>query len=1844
MGAVRHQSTVRIVAGFASALLLAAGLTIATEAIAPTSASAAQDPTSCQGSVALTNGTFETPAIPDATYRMLAQSAVPGWSTTDSKLQIEYWSSGFQGVPSAEGRQFAELNANSASMLYQDVATTPGQTLAWSLKHRGRNGVDVMRVVIGAPSGPLVQNGPNLSDGNTAWGTHTGSYTVPAGQTTTRFGFEAVSAVGGASQGNFLDDITFGTGPCLITTKNVVNLTRGGTTAEVGDVLRYTVTTRNDGGNPALQSVSTDQLASGIDFVPGSIKIISGAGTGALTDTSGDDRGAYTTADRTVRVNLGDAGTAAVGGSIGVGASTSYTFDAKVNVSAAAGVILNEAKVAFRDNVVNQDRTSTSQETQTPVNPAADLAVTKTLDTSPLVAGRPASFTMTVTNNGPQTATGVTVTDPIPAGLTGISTTPSQGACTIAAAVSCTLADLAVGQSETIQITGTVSPSMDPGAALTNTATVSGTRTDPNPGNNTATASGTVTTVADVSVEKTFVPTTPVAGEGVTYTLTTRNAGPSDARGVTLADPLDPGTSFISASTTQGSCTGGASVDCAFGTLAPGASVTTTVVVQIASGTTAVVQNSASVTSSTSDSDPSNNVDSTSFQPEIIADLAVTKTASAAQVSAGDPIDFTITATNLGSSQAQNAMLLDRLPVGFTATSLTVTDPIGGSCTVANGTALRCIWGAFPVGATVSIVVHATVDADAPVGTLTNTAAISSPAEDPDTTNNASSVDVKVVQNADLRIAKTAPATGQPGSPFAYTLTVTNDGPSVARGATLSDTLPAEFTATGTDNAGCTVGGTVTCALGDLGPGASVTVVVSGTWGATATGTIRNTATTTSATPDSNPGNNTSSVDVALQPSADLVVTKTTSTPSMPLGGGASFRITVHNGGPSAASGVIVDDAVPPGYVIATATPSTGTWSAADSRWTVGTLLPGDSATLDLVGTVHEEGTLTNTATGSSQTPDPNPGNNTGTSSVIVTASADLSIVKTASVDPAPLNGAFGYTIIVTNNGPSTAAGAVMSDPLPAGLRDAVTTSAGCVIVAGLLHCDAGALAVGATFTATVTGTVDPALADPTLSNTATVTSDTSDPDFSNNTSTVTVPVSGTPRVALAKSPSAPIDANANGRIDAGDRVDYTFTVTNTGNVTLTSAAITDPLLGGAVACPALNAPLAPGGAVVCAPVPYTLTQADLDAGTVHNTASVLAQSARGTADANASADVTIPAVNSIVLTKAAGTVVDVNGDQTVNAGDSISYTFTVTNTGTTTLRNARITDPMLGGAVTCAALQGVDLAPGQSVACLPVSHTLTQDDIDRGVVRNTGTVNADDPRGATVTDDASAVADIERTAGISLTKRVVSITDTNGDGRIGAGDTVEYMFEVRNTGITTLTDLTISDPLVFPGCGVDRFFPGTTFGCGPVGYTLTQADIERGFVPNTATTAATSPLGPVGDSSSANVVLVSTTAIALTKTAGTPVDANHDGMIGAGDTVDYTFTVRNTGTAIIRDLALTDPLLGGAVDCPALNGLDLAPQAEVVCGPVTYALTQTDIDAGTVHNTATVKGDSRNGPAEANASADVEVVGTDALALLKSAAAIVDANGNGRTDAGDTIAYTFTVTNTGTTTLHGVAVTDPRLTGDIVCESTTLAPGEATLCAGAPAVLTQAEIDAGRIVNTATATGTGTGEEPPTAESTVTTPIAAQPAIALVKTGGEYVDANGNSKVDAGDTVAFRFTVTNTGAVTLTGIVLSDPLLGGAVSCTIPDLAPGQKADCGPVRYALTAADVAKGAVVNVATVSGNGGGSTVTGAASATVDLTGLAVTGGVITGLGWALALLAIGALVLLVTRIRRGQHAD
>ncbi|WP_207209786.1 hypothetical protein, partial [Flavobacterium beibuense] len=157
------------------------------------------------------NYDFELPDLVWSNFpTFVNHNVVQGWRTTASDEMIEFWQQpNYENVPAYSGTQFIELNANVVSGVYQDYQTPQTTVFNYGFAHRGRQGTDTCQLLAGPPGGPYVNVGPPVSTGNTAWSYNTGTYTVPVGQTVTRFILQSVSSVGGASVGNYLDAISF---------------------------------------------------------------------------------------------------------------------------------------------------------------------------------------------------------------------------------------------------------------------------------------------------------------------------------------------------------------------------------------------------------------------------------------------------------------------------------------------------------------------------------------------------------------------------------------------------------------------------------------------------------------------------------------------------------------------------------------------------------------------------------------------------------------------------------------------------------------------------------------------------------------------------------------------------------------------------------------------------------------------------------------------------------------------------------------------------------------------------------------------------------------------------------------------------------------------------------------------------------------------------------------------------------------------------------------------------------------------------------------------------------------------------------------------------------------------------------------------------------------------------------------------------------------------------------------------------------------------------------------------------------------------------------------------------
>ncbi|MEW5826965.1 MAG: PKD domain-containing protein, partial [Candidatus Bipolaricaulota bacterium] len=269
---------------------------------------------------------------------------------------------------------------------------------------------------------------------------------------------------------------------------------------------------------------------------------------------------------------------------------------------------------------------ATDSETKTSyvvvVDCGADLRVTKTATPAAVFAGETLTYTVVVWNDGPNTATGVVVTDQLPIGVSLLSYGITQGTFS---AGTWNVGALAPAGSAVLTLTVQVDPSTH--GTLTNTACATGNETDPNAANNCGTTTTTVTPRTDLRVTKTDSPDPVIAGQALTYTVVVWNDGPSDATGVAVAETLPAGVTFTSATASVGTYSSSTNV-WTVGNLAAGASATLTLVVNVNPGTTGTLTNTACATGNETDPNAANNCGTTTTTVTPRTDLRVTKTDS----------------------------------------------------------------------------------------------------------------------------------------------------------------------------------------------------------------------------------------------------------------------------------------------------------------------------------------------------------------------------------------------------------------------------------------------------------------------------------------------------------------------------------------------------------------------------------------------------------------------------------------------------------------------------------------------------------------------------------------------------------------------------------------------------------------------------------------------------------------------------------------------------------------------------------------------------------------------------------------------------------------------------------------------------------------------------------------------------------------------------------------------------------------------------------------------------------------------------------------------------------------
>jgi uncharacterized repeat protein (TIGR01451 family) len=722
------------------------------------------------------------------------------------------------------------------------------------------------------------------------------------------------------------------------------------------------------------------------------------------------------------------------------------------------------------------------------------LTITKSADPDPVNAGDVLTYTIAVANGGDAGATYVIISDTLDSNVSFARAsdkgTHNAGVVTV---VTWEVGEIPAGQTITRTLWVTVNQVVS-GTILSNTAEVTSTER----AEDSDTLTTKVTTSADLALTKSDWIDPVTTGGLVIYTLTARNNGPSDATGVVLTDTLPTSMVFQSSTPGTSSCTHmDGTVTCNLGSIQSGSSKQ--VVIRAYTTLSGVFTNQAEVAANEPDPYAANNTTSedTTVQP---ADVSVTKSDSPDPVRVGVPLNYTLTVGNTGPNVATGVVLTDTLPPGVTFQSSNPGVPI---CSHASGS-VTCDLGNLPALAntSVAIVVIPTTAEE-----ITNMAEVRANEPDPDLADNTATATTQVNPAADLEVSKgDDPDPVIAGENLTYTLTVTNNGPSKATNIVLTDTLPGGVTLVSAPD--CTeLNGIVTCNLGDLESGESTQVTIISQVDSSTTATLTNDASVRGNEFDPDTENNSASEDTMVDTETDLKITKSADSDPVIAGENLTYTLTINNGGPSDATGIVVTDTLPPGVTFQSSTPDTPTCAHSGDTVTcnLGNLNSGAQRQVVIQTKVDSstQGALTNSASVTGNESDPHTGNNSDSEDTAVNTEADLTVNQSSSPNPVLPGSDLTYHITVTNNGPSDAMEVTLTDALPSGVTFQSSTpgTPTCTYAGGTVTCNLDDLVSADTTTVDILVTVLSG-AEGNLANTTDVSSSTFDPKSNNNSDT----------------------------------------------------------------------------------------------------------------------------------------------------------------------------------------------------------------------------------------------------------------------------------------------------------------------------------------------------------------------------------------------------------------------------------------------------------------------------------------------------------------------------------------------------------------------------------------------------------------------------------------------------------------------------------------------------------------------------------------------------------------------
>ena len=1582
--------------------------------------------------------------------------------------------------------------------------------------------------------------------------------------------------------------------------------------AVAGGPLTYVITVTNNGPSSLVAGdaiVVTDNLPAG--FTPNSGTFTTSAGT--YNSANGNWTGLTLT----------------------TGQTATLTIAGKLSASA-TGVISNTASVAVPTGTTDPDLTNNSQTDNTSITRQVDLGITKTATPKPVTAGNTLTYTITLSNSGTSSLLAsdvVKLVDNLPAGFTATSFNTSAGSYTSTNG-NWTGLTLANGQSATLTIVGTVAA--DASGTLNNTATVSapsGT-TDTNSNNDTATDQTLINRSIDFSVAKTASPTIAIAGENLTYTITVTNNGTSKmltSDVLKVVDNLPAGftaTSYNSSLGTYDSTNG----NWTNLTLGNGQSVILTIVGTVAKSATGSINNTVNLTPPTGITDPTpgNNTSTITTTIQAKPVLAITKTGSAS-LTAGTTTTYTLRVVNTGSSDAVNADITD--VVSNTLQGVSWVSSVEGAATIGTGATgsgnnvtLKVNIPAGSVNA-VNVTITGTVN-PAATGSLSNTAT-TTPAE-PQGTGSSSTVNSNITSTSGVTIAKTAVSAATAGSVLTYQIQVSNNGPSNATGTQIADAVPASLTdvsyttqvvGTAVINTGATGTGNTINVVGNIPAGTSNKIIinVTGTIKPDFEGTITNTAVATPQESGSTPVNAQAVTAVTRKP----LFTITKSGPATAIAGNnIVYVITAKNNGPSKSLNSVITDAVPASitnvtWVSAvtggTATISAGATGSGNNVSLTGSFDANSTVQITVSGKIatNAGGTISNTATVTPTETGVTPVTSTAVSTTLSSKSG-LTILK--STTSTLISGSnITYTIELGNDGPSDAINATLNDAISAQVLNPTWTSA----IQGAAAINSGATGSGNTLqlvanipagaankiVVTITGKVNPAF-NGTLTNTATITAtETGSPSPSSTTSTT---VNRTPTIAITK--------NGPTALVAGENITYTLDVFNTGSADALNVAIADNV---AAQLTGVTWTATSTGAA------QVLTGATGTGNTVALTGNIPAGNANhitvtitgkvsssfngnlsNTATATPAEPGTTPASSTIttVVSKTPVLAISKSGPGTINAGQQINYNIIVTNTGTADATAAVITDAIPAGItnVTWTATgTGATISAGATGTgnALSVTGSIPAGAANKIVIAVTGTVDANAAAGnltnsATVTpSETGAIAKTSNTVTTAVSKLPsISITKT-GPATANAGETITYVIEAVNSGPSNATNLSLTDavPTQLTGVTWTAVSAGTSnvsvaSGTGNVNLT---SNLKVG----TANKVTITVTGTIAASQS-NVTITNQAVATPTEPGIAPVNSNvvstnisnkstlsivksGPSSVNAGETVNYTLTIKNAGPsnavgAVITDNIPTDITnvswttsatgaatitLGGTGTGNALSitGNLPAGAANVITVNITGKLSASTTNTSISNQATVTPAEAGNTPVNSN---------TVTSTVTKQADLMIEKTGPSAAVAGEQVNYTITVTNAGPSDIIGAIIADAIPTTILSPIWTVVTQGTATASAASGTgnvnitgnikagttdkiiISVTGKIDpdfAGTVSNTATATPPSGTTDPTVATSTVNTTVTKKANIRITKSGP--------ANVGAGEIISYTLRIVNDGPSTATNTAIVDALPNGIIA-----------------------------------------------------------------------------------------------